>query len=71
MVKSRLLRNVLTCSAALAAFSVACTGGDAGSGAGDTGAGAAVDAGYLMLAKEYIAKVTAVRRPVRRHKARK
>jgi len=59
MVKSRLLRNVLTCSAALAAFSVACAGGDAGPGAGNTGAGAAVDAGYLMMAKEYIAKVTA------------
>ena len=59
MVTFRLLRKVLTGAAALAAFSVACGGGDAGRGAGDTGAGAAVYAGYLMMAKEYIAKVTA------------
>ena len=59
MVKSRLLRKVLTCSTALAAFSVACSGGGAGSGAGDTAAVGGVDDGYLMMAKESIAKVTA------------
>ena len=64
MVKSRMLPRGLTASAALVAFSLACTGGGGGAGAGaDAGANAGANAGaddaYLAMAKDYIGKVTA------------